>query len=41
MVEFMVKSATMGYGKTKQEVFAIMERTLKNKGKLTDNFNGE
>ena len=41
VVEFMMKSATMGYGKTKQEVFAIMERTLKNKGKLTDNFNGE
>ena len=36
-----MKSATKGYGKTKQEVYAIIERNLKNKGKLTDHFNRE
>ena len=40
LVEFLMKSAAMGYGKTKQEVFVILERTLKKKGKLSDHFNG-
>ena len=41
LVDFMVKSAAMGYGKTKQEVFSILERILIKKKKLTDHFNGE
>ena len=40
LVDFLVKSAAMGYGKTKQEVFSILERILINK-KLTDDFKGE
>ena len=35
-----MKSAATGYGKTKQEVFSILERILIKK-KLTDHFNGE
>ena len=41
LVDFLVKSAAMGYGKTKQEVFSILERILIKKKKLTDHFNGE
>ena len=36
-----MKSAAMGYGKTKQEVFSILERILIKKKNLTDHFNGE
>ena len=31
LVGFLVKSAAMGYGKTKQEVLSTLERTLKKK----------
>lgn len=41
LVDFLIKSAAMGYGKTKREVFSILERTLKKKGKFHDHFNGE
>ena len=39
--DFLVKAAAMGCGKTKKEVFSILERTLKKKGSLHDHFNGE
>ena len=39
--DFVVKAAAMGCGKTKKEVFSILERTLMKKGSLHDHFNGE
>ena len=41
LVDFLKKTAALGYGKTKREVFSIVERTLKKKGTLNDHFNGE
>ena len=41
LMKFVVKSAAMSYGKTKHEVFAILERTLKKKGELTDHLNSK
>jgi len=36
--DFLVQVAAMGCGKTKIEVFVILERTLKKKGRLHDHF---
>ena len=41
LVEFLTKCAAMGLGKTKREVFNIVERTLKKRGCNVDKFNGE
>ena len=36
LVQFLMKSAAMGCGKTKRELFSIVEKTIK-----MENFNGE
>ena len=41
LIEFLTKCAAMGLGKTKREVFNIVERVLKKKGYNVDKFNGE
>jgi len=41
LVDFLKNSAALGCGKTKREVFVILERALKKKGKLHCHFNGE
>ena len=41
LVDFLKQSAAMGCGKTKEEVFSILERALKKKGTFHERFNGE
>ena len=39
--DFLVQVVATGCGKTKREVFVILERALKKIGRLHDHFNGE
>ena len=41
LAQSLVKSAEIGVGKTKREVFSIVQRVLTKKGKSLDHFNGE
>ena len=41
LVAFLVNCSKMGYGKTRREIFGIVQRTLKKKGRSDENFNGE
>ena len=38
---FLMNCSKIGYGKTRREVFGIVQRTIKKKGRSVENFNGE
>ena len=41
LVEFLKTSAKIGFGKTKKEIFSIVQLSLKKKCVSVENFNGE
>ena len=40
LADFLIDVSKMGHGKTKQEVFLIVQKAVEKKGKMTDHFNG-